>query len=347
MLFTISVILVSCKSDPHEPSWSEETQTICQFLNNNQQEYSKSYRILEESKLLNTLCGYNPYGDGYTLFLPTNGAIDNFIQQNPDLVNFEEMFLDTNILYPFARYHVVKKRLHTDEFPDGALRDSTLTGDRLATGFFTDGENQIININNTAPIVESNLKFTNGFIHIISEVLQQPDFTGFDFLQQNEEYSILSEAVEISGIKKQMWWKKYSILAEHDSIYNKKGIYTVQDLIARVATPGKKLNDKFNSFYRFVGYHFVGGEYYLSDFNYGDKDYATMASTPLTVIVGTKFKINPGIETFGFEVSGTGDTIKVDYISPVWKECNTMTSTGPVHSITELLHYEPFPQKPE
>ena len=98
------------------------------------------------------------------------------------------------------------------------------------------------------------------------------------------------------------------------------------------------------SFYKFVGYHFVGGEYYLSDFNYGNKDYATMASVPLAIDVGTKFKINPGIEIFGFEILGSGDTIVVDYISPVWNECNTMTSTGPVHSISELLYFEPFPQ---
>ena len=97
--------------------------------------------------MLNPLWGYNPYGDGYTLFLPTDEAIDQFIQQNEDYENFEELLMNTSFIYTLARYHTVKRRIYTDEFPDGALKDSTLTGERLTIGFYTDGDNQIIKVN--------------------------------------------------------------------------------------------------------------------------------------------------------------------------------------------------------
>ena len=345
LLTILSMVFTSCKEDPHASNWfDEETLTICQYLDNNKEEYSKSYRLLEESKILNTLCGYNPYGDGYTLFLPNNDALDNYIQRNQNYNNFEEMLLDTSFIYSFVRYHVVKKRLHSDNFPDGGMMDSTLNGQRLTCGFYTDGDKQIIKINKVVPIVKPNIKMTNGFIHVISEVLEQKETSGYDLVQQQEGFSILAQAMELTGIKKKMWWNKYTILAEHDSIYNRNGIFSVQDLIKRVATPGKKLTDKFNSFYKFVGYHFIGGEYYLNDFNWGKSNYTTMASTPLSINVGHEIMINPGVEVFGYEITKSGDTIAIDYIRPIWEDCNIMTSTGPIHTISDLLFYEAFPE---
>lgn len=339
-----SMVITSCQSDPHASNWYDETLTICQYLELNKEEYSKSYRLLDESKMLNTLCGYNPYGDGYTLFLPTDEAMDNFVLQNQNYENFEEMLLDTSFIYALARYHIIKRRVHTDEFPDGAFMDSTLTGERLTSAFYTNGDNQLIKVNKIAPIIKSNLKMTNGFIHVISGVMQQLEISGYDLLQQQDDYSILAQAMALSGIKKNLWWAKYTILAEHDSIYNRKGIFNVQDLIDRVAIPGRKLTDKSNTFYKFVGYHFLGGELYLNDFPWGNKKYATMASTPLVINVGVEIKINPGVEVFGIEISESADTTVIDYIRPIWEDCNIMSGTGPIHSISDILFFEPFPE---
>jgi hypothetical protein len=60
--------------------------------------------------------------------------------------------------------------------------------------------------------------------------------------------------------------------------------------------------------------------------------------------VGVEIKINPGIDTYK-TVSNTGDSIFINYIRPVWKNCNIMSNTGAIHSIADLLFYEPFPKK--
>jgi uncharacterized surface protein with fasciclin (FAS1) repeats len=342
----LTMFISSCESDPYGSNWvNENSLSISQYLDNNRDEYSKFYKILDKGKMLNTLYAYNPYGDDYTLFLPTDEAIDQFLQQNHNYGNFEELLKDTGFVKKITRYHTVNQKMHTDEFPDGALIDTTLTGDRLVTSFYADGDNQLIKVNNSASIIKSNLKMTNGYIHVISGVLQKTEISGYDWLQQQDDYSILGEAVRLSGIRNRLWWNKYTILAEHDSIYHRNDINNIEDLITRIATPGMSLSNRNNSFHRFIAYHFVGGEYYLNDFNWGSRKYTTLANISLPIDIGVEIKINQGNDIYGYKVSGTGDSTLIDYIRPVWESCNIITTTGAVHSISDLMFYEPFPKK--
>jgi uncharacterized surface protein with fasciclin (FAS1) repeats len=343
-LMILSSVMTSCKSDPYGSNWVDEgSLTISQYLEKNQEEYSKFFRLLDEGKMLGTLYAYNPYGEDYTLFLPTDEAIDNFIEQNQDYGNFEELLKDTAFIHMLTRYHTVNRKVHTDEFPDGALNDRTLTGDRLVTGFYTDGDNQLIKVNNSARIIKSNLKMTNGYIHVISEVLQQAEISGYDWLQQQDDYSILAKAMELSGIRKRLGWVKYTILAEHDSIYHRSGINNIEDLIDRVATPGKPYSDKTNSFYQFTAYHILNREFYLNDLDWGSKKYQTLGSVLLTINVGLEIQINPGVDIYGIKISESGDTTAIDYIRPVWENSNILTGTGPIHSISDVLYFKPLP----
>ena len=337
-------VMTSCESDPHELNWVEgDPLTISQYLEKNKKEYSKFFRLLVEGKMLGTLYAYNPYGEDYTLFLPTDKAIDQFIKQNQDYGNFEELLQDTGIVKMLTRYHTVNRKVHTNEFPDGALNDKTLTGDRLVIGFSTKDGNQLIKVNNTVPIIKSNLKMTNGYIHVISEVLQKVEISGYDWLQQQGDYSILAQAMELAGIRKRLVWGKYTILAEHDSIYHREGIKNIEDLIKRVATPGIPYSDRTNSFYQFTAYHILNKEFYLNDLVWGSKKYQTLGTVLLTINVGLEIQFNPGVDIYGIKISESGDTTVTDYIRPAWEDCNIITRTGPVHSISDVLYFKPLP----
>ncbi len=318
-------------------------RTIGTYLDQHQQEYGKFYTILEQEGLLSTLYGYNPYGEGYTLFLPTDGAIDRFVSQEEDYRDFGDLLLDTAFLHTLTRYHTVNKKLHTNEFPYGALTDPTLTGDRLTIGFYTDGDNPLLKVNNTAPITESNLDMTNGYIHVVSEVLRKPELSGVEWLRQDDRFSILAKAMEISGIIDVLWYNQYTILAEQDSIYRKYGINTVSDLADRLIRPDIPDQDPEDALFQFVAYHILYRDFYLNDFELGTFDYWTMGDESVTIEVGLDIRINPGVQVYGMDVSGSGDTTLIDYISLVLEDCNNMTRTGPVHSLTELLVSEPLP----
>lgn len=343
-MLILSAVMTSCKSDPYASNLVDENSlTISQYLDKNQQEYSKFYSLLVDGKMLTTLYAYNPYGDDYTLFLPTDEAIDRFIQQNQKYGNFEELLKDTSYIKELVRYHTLNGKMNTDAFPDGALIDSTLTGDRLVAGFSATGDTQLIKINHVAPIIKANLKMTNGYIHVVSEVLQKPNINGYDWLQQQTDYSILAQAMELSGVRKKLWWTNYTIFAENDSIYHKYGINNIDDLIKRFATPGIALTNVTNPFYQFAVYHILNGAYYLNDFPWGSKNYLTLGGQLITIYVGQEVKINTGVDTYGTTISASGDTTVIDYIRPVSEACNILTITGPVHSISDLLYYKPLP----
>jgi len=337
-------IMTSCKSDPYLSAWVDENSlTISQYLEIHKNEYSKFYRLLVDGKMLIPLSAYNPNGDDYTLFLPTDEAIDRFIMQNEHYGNFAELLKDTSFIKRFTRYHTLNKKLHTDQFPDGALVDRTLTGERLVASFFAIDDNQVIRINNVAPIIKPNLNMSNGYIHVISEVLQPVDISGYDWLQQQNEYSILAQAMELSEIRKKLSWGKYTLFAEPDSIYHRHGINNVGDLISRIATPGVPLTTIANSFYQFTAYHILSGEYYMNDFNWGKKKYMTFSGQQITISVGLEVKINTGVDTYGMTISESGETIVIDYIRPISEGSNILTRTGPVHSISDLMYYQHLP----
>ncbi len=334
----LTLLLGACEPVQHGSRWfDEEMLTIGEYLNSNKEEYSRFYRLLDECEILSTLCGYNPYGDGYTLFLPTDEAIDQYIELNGKYGSFEELLEDRGMIGTLTRYHVINNGVHSDTFPFGALTDRTLTGERLTIGFYTDGNHPLYKVNNTIPIVRPNLEMTNGYIHVISGVLQKPEISGYDWLQQQEEYSILAHAMELSGIRDRLWLDTYTILAEHDSIYYRKGIFSTDDLIERVATPGIPYADPDNDLYRYTAYHILYGEFYLNDFNLGSDGYRTLSNEPVWIDVGFEIHINPGVDTLDIEISESGDTTVIDYIRLVWENCNILTGTGPVHSISDLL----------
>ena len=341
----LSAVIRSCESDQHGiHKFNEDTSTIGEYIKTNPNEYSKFNRILVEGKMQFPFCAYNPYGEGYTLFLPTNEAIDHFIEQNPDYGNLEELLLDTSFLQTLTRYHTLNSRVHTDEFPFGAITDRTLTGDRLTIGFYTEDDNPLYKVNNEAPIIKTNLEMTNGYVHVISEVLQQVEISGYEWLQQQEGYSILAQAMELSGIRERLWFDDYTILAEHDSIYHQIGIMNIEDLIERVATPGIPYSDRDNSFNQYTAYHILIREYYLNDLFYGYKKYSTLSNETVVIYVGLEMQINPGITNYGFAISEYGDSTLIDYIHLVWDACNILTTTGPIHSISNLLVAEPLPE---
>jgi hypothetical protein len=82
----------------------------------------------------------------------------------------------------------------------------------------------------------------------------------------------------------------------------------------------------------------------MNDFRWGESKYLTLANRQITIDVGQEIRINPGIDTYGITISESGDTTVIDYIRPVWEACNIMTHTGPVHSVSDVLFYEPLPK---
>src|SRR5665647_1904885 len=72
--------------------------TIYDYLVEHQDNYSSFLRILEAGGLDKTLSAYNPGGKtggrGYTLFLPDNNAVNEFIQSSADYTSLDALLQD-------------------------------------------------------------------------------------------------------------------------------------------------------------------------------------------------------------------------------------------------------------
>ena len=75
ILLTGSLMFSSCKKDTIVTGFfDEDVLSIATFLENNKEEYSKYWEIIQTTGLYHTMNAYNPNGDGFTLFLPTDDA---------------------------------------------------------------------------------------------------------------------------------------------------------------------------------------------------------------------------------------------------------------------------------
>ena len=133
----IALSLFSCEKDEHyDPGFKDLIdQTIYDYIADNDSLYSKFDTILKIADLDRTLAAYNPNGDGYTLFLPTNDAIDKFIEQSSLFASFDDLLADTEYVGELARYHVVNRAIITNDFPFGALPELNLDGQYLTISF--------------------------------------------------------------------------------------------------------------------------------------------------------------------------------------------------------------------
>lgn len=347
-------LAISCEREIPGIFYQEGLVEITDFIIENKEQYSRFNALMEASGVTSSLNSYNPSGNGYTLFLPTNEAFDRYIEKKDQYGSFDELLQDKDFIRVLARYHIVLGSYRSNEFPYGALPDSTGTGDFLTIGFTSSLDTTLYKINNMAPVVEANLEMLNGYIHVIGEVLEPVTFTGYDWLKQHPDYSILTQAIELTGIgdtlgeyryssSNRMVKNNYTIMVEHDSIFARNGIHSLDDLINRYNTPGREYSDPNNSLYQFVAYHVLEGSHFLADFE-SSGNYNTLGTFPVSIRSGLELQLNRGVDTFAVEITPGADTTIIDYITFHYQESNIVTRTGAVHFLTQIL--EPYRPRP-
>jgi len=346
------LLITACDVEKKETGFFDENVvSIATFLESNKEEYSRYWQILETTGLYATLNAYNPHGDDYTLFLPTDDAFDRYIQQNDKYDSFEALIQDYEFLWLLSRYHIVNIGLISNEFPYGALPDSTITGDYLTVGIQVTEDSSLYMINNRAPVIIQDIETTNGYIQVIGETLEPISYNSYEWLENTEGYSIISRAFKASGLNDTMGIYRhsstgqlikngYTVFAEHDSIFERIGILTFEDLINRVHTPGYELDDPDGGLYQFAAYHMLEGRYFLDAFE-GSRNYNSYAVYPVSISAGIDIKLNAGVDTFRLEISGS-DTTWINYVGLYYQESNLNTKNGPVHFIDEIMElFEP------
>jgi uncharacterized surface protein with fasciclin (FAS1) repeats len=344
----------SCsKPTPEDASFKDtDKYSIYTYLVAHKDSFSSFLSIVDTSKLKTVLSTYNTTinTSGYTLFLPDNNAIDKFIRESGGkYTSLDDLLKDTVFASELCRYHVLSEMYKTDAFPYGYFDKPTLSNDQLAVNI---PENSVyFFINNQAPVVRSNIKVSNGYIHVIRGVLKPITYTTYNWLEQNSNYSIFKSVVDITGLKATLNFNRktnpdgsqFTLLVEPDSVYNKRNIYTLADLENLISPNNTDYTNPSNPLNKFVLYHLLEGSMGLMDFakKSGDKhddiNYDTYSEIPLRIkYSGSICQINQGSTIFDTIVSGK-NLITIDYIGFNLDASNVLTQSGSVNIIDQIL----------
>ena len=320
--------------------------TIYDYIIENDSAYSSFLTILEKGGIGKTLSAYNPNGIGYTLFLPDNDAIDRFIQENDQYSSLQEILDDLEFTRAFSRYHVVNMGISADDFPFGALPEYTLSGDILTVSFMIEPDTSYYKINNQAPVSNPNIEVSNGYVHIIESALVPVTKTTYDWLEQNSGYSIFKAAVDATGFdevmdlnmrEEEIDVRPFTLLLEHDSIYNRSGINTIEDLAGSISPEDDNYTDPSNPLNGYVAYHMLDGTRFMDDFVDKSSNYTTFSEIPVNISgTGLDILINQGKEVFDTIIEQKDTTI-IDFVKFYYDASNVLTQSGAIHFIDQVL----------
>ncbi len=337
----------SCDTTINQVFLGEDVITIAEYLEDNQETYSRFWELLLTTNLKSTLSAYNPHGnDDYTLFMPSDEAFQDYIEENQNYNTFDDLLNDTDFANLLIRYHLVNRGLETNDFPFGALPDTTATGDLLTIGFDTSQDTTVYRINNVAPVIQGNIELINGYIHIIGKVLEPINYSSYDWVDNNPDFSIFADALALSHLKDTMGVyrtntngdvirNKYTLFAEPDSVFAKDGIHNIDDLVARFESFGLESWEEESEFYQYVAYHILEGTYFLDNFE-DLENFNTYANFMVQVDAGLEIKLNPGIDTIDVIIQGQDTTI-INYVRIMMDHSNILTKNGAIHLLQDLL----------
>jgi uncharacterized surface protein with fasciclin (FAS1) repeats len=350
LLFGMAMMVFSCKKDTVDVLFTgDEYQNILQYIDNNQESYSFFREIIEVGRLADALGSYNSHlgGNGYTLFLPDNDAVNRFINENSTYGSLDELLEDTLFTKELIRYHVLNVEVNAFDFANGALPDKTLSEDFLTVIFLDEGGEIVYSVNNEAKVDEINIQKSNGIIHLIDKMLTPVVYTGYQWTQVNRDqgYGIYSELLKICGLEDTLnyyfldelnrkIYDEYTLFVESDELYQANGINNIDDLIAEIGPEDSNYSHPDNRVNKFARYHVLSSSVFLDEFE--TAIYNTYGDLPVSVDYGLDIKFNTGTQLFDTVISGV-DTLLIDYLMVDQDHSNILTKTGAIHQLDQIL----------
>ena len=260
MLVAVLLGLISCEFEPPSNVNITEDTNISGYFRQNPDEFSSLSKILEISNTEGYLGAYGLY----TFFAPNNEAIDAYLSDNN--LNLEN--LSVGEAKDIVRYHLLKDTISTANFTDGKLPIVTEYGKYLVTGAeFMDGQTNI-RVNRQANLIESNIELGNGIVHKIDGVLSPPTKTASAWLEDEQQYSIFTQALKSTGwydiLNQEEEGVWYTVMAQTDETFAEAGFDSYQKLEDRYSHLDDPTNPS-DSLNLFMAYHILPNIKYIAD----------------------------------------------------------------------------------
>jgi uncharacterized surface protein with fasciclin (FAS1) repeats len=346
IFFALIIVFFSCTKEHLPPGFEDLEQTsMYDYLSSQPEKYSSFLALLNKAKLDKTLSAYNPGGTDYTLFLPDNSAIDRFIASSNMFSSLNELLADTIFTRLFCQYHLLPKGFNSSEFPFGAFTEPTFSNDYLTVNYIITKDSSFYKINNQAVISATNIKVSNGYIHLLRDALEPVTQTSYDWIENNRDFSIFKEAVDMTGLRPLIDFNirddenrmPTTLFVEPNTVFNNFGIYNINDLVKLISPNNQDYTNQSNPLNSFIAYHILEGNYFINNFEGNSTNYPTYSDIPVNIDgTGMEVTINKGKEIFDTIVSGA-DKVVIDFVGLNYDDSNNLTQSGAVHVINRLM----------
>ena len=307
ILLAIGCVFTGCNDDIDESNRFTFTgELISTHLENNPEKFSDFTVILSKAKIGKKISGsvlktLSTYGS-YTCFAPTNEAVRKFLQEEYERYcegertgitspNLED--LTDSMATVIAMNHIIEMGYLTTDISEGAFPMSTMNRRFTTVEWITEEDGRVYAfLNNSARIIEPDMKMENGTIQVVDAVLNPSNKLIPELLESQDGFELFYSAIRLTGLdnllskyeidpeydntlegpsldseastspypkdKKQ----RYTLLVEPDALLRDNGIESIDDLIAFAekwyGTEAKgNYVDKNNALYKFVSYHII------------------------------------------------------------------------------------------
>ena len=370
------LLLISCNNDILKGNYKDDYSTLYDFLGENE-EFSYFKRIVDAaviegteeslSVIYSSFNHYSPEGTnrGYTLFLPDNAAVEDYLTQNS--ISMEALLSDKEACWNLATHHLLTRKILKKSFVNGALGDSSLNGEFHAIRFLKTANGVDYLIDDLAGVERVDIEKSNGVIHVIDKVLIPLTQTSGEWLEETPGYSIFAEALKVTGLYDSLQSidtriNPFTMFVESNVVFEQEDIYSLTDLQALISPDDQDYSNPDNPLYQFVAYHILPERVSYSDLTQASssadsevsrvttRNYNTMAYYPLQISIREDLSLRDGLlEQVGintaftvydtiFRADTTGiDTILINHISIYQDISNMPTLSGVMHFINYMM----------
>ncbi len=323
-LLLIALVFTQCNTQVQEWKPKSDQLVITEYVYDNPELYTEFGNVLRVTGVENLLRVRGPF----TLLLPTDEAMKAYYA-SMNVTSYDQ--IDVETLKDFAYNHIFSGEYSAGVIGMGAMPSKNALGDYVAT----DLPGIDILINKEAKITKRDIHVSNGYIHQIDHVIDVVTKSVYEVLKDDPGYSIFTQGLEKTGISDTLSVidfqygtstarNRYTILAVPDTLYNRFGINSIDDLVAKYSN-GSDLKDPNNSFNQYMVFHCLSGTHYFTDFQPDNVYYIISEENYLNIKVENDFEINK---------SDSG------YTGFYFDQSNVPAKNGVIHTVNSLLPNE-------
>ncbi len=223
-LLALVLSLFACREEIDKSNrYTFTGETIADYILNRSENFTHFIRILKQAEMFGLLSTYGQY----TLFLPTNEAVEKFLIEQDSLywaTRNDNVPYETGITSPhiedlsdsmatvIAKTHLIEARYPMAEMSEGTLHRRNFNMRSLGISYKVVDERFYIMINNRSAIIDGDNEVENGIVHVVDRAINPTSRNVPGLIDEYKYFSLFSAALKETGLQD-------SLLLDRDENY--------------------------------------------------------------------------------------------------------------------------------